>query len=67
MKTLIYSEDFKEYYILKLDLKSFYDSVNLQKLQIELNQDIEQNFQSKIIKEEDKQTYFEIINNLINF
>lgn len=67
LKTLIYSEDFKEYYILKLDLKSFYDSVNLQKLQIELNQDIEQNFQSEIIKEEDKQIYFEIINNLINF
>jgi len=67
LKTLIYSEDFKEYYILKLDLKSFYDSVNLQKLRIELNQDIEQNFQSKIIKEEDKQIYFEIINNLINF
>ena len=67
LKTLIYSEDFKEYYILKLDLKSFYDSVNLQKLQIELNQNIDQNFQSKIIKEEDKQTYFEIINNLINF
>lgn len=67
LKTLIYSEDFKEYYILKLDLKSFYDSVNLQKLRIELNQDIEQNFQSKLIKEEDKQIYFEIINNLINF
>lgn len=67
LKTLIYSEDFKEYYILKLDLKSFYDSVNLQKLQIELNQNIEQSYQSKIIKEEDKQIYFEIINNLIIF
>lgn len=67
LKTLIYSEDFKEYYILKLDLKSFYDSVNLQKLQIELNQNIDQSYQSGIIQEEDKQTYFEIINNLINF
>jgi len=67
LKTLIYSEDFKEYYILKLDLKSFYDSVNLQKLQIELNQNIDQSCQSGIIQEEDKQTYFEIINNLVNF
>lgn len=67
LKTLIYSEDFKEYYILKLDLKSFYDSVNLQKLQIELNQNIDQSYQCGIIQEEDKQTYFEIINNLINF
>lgn len=67
LKTLIYSEDFKEYYILKLDLKSFYDSVNLQKLKIELNQSIDQSYQSGIIQEEDKQTYFEIINNLINF
>ena len=67
LKTLIYSEDFKEYYILKLDLKSFYDSVNLQKLQIELNQNIDQSCQGGIIQEENKQTYFEIINNLINF
>lgn len=67
LKTLIYSEDFKEYYILKLDLKSFYDSINLQKLHIELTQNIDQSYQSGIIKKEDKQTYFEIINNLINF
>lgn len=67
LKTLIYSEDFKEYYILKLDLKSFYDSINLQKLHLELTQNIDQSYQSGIIKEEDKQTYFEIINNLINF
>lgn len=38
LKTLIYSEDSKEYYILKLDLKSFYDSINLQKLHLELTQ-----------------------------
>ena len=67
LKTLIYSEDFKEYYILKLDLKSFYDSVDLQKLQIELNYNIEQNYETNIIKEKDKQIYFEIISNLINF
>lgn len=67
LKTLIYSEDFKEYYILKLDLKSFYNSINLQKLQIELNQNIEHNYDNGVIKNEEKQTYFEIINNLINF
>lgn len=67
LKTLIYSEDFKEYYILKLDLKSFYSSINLQKLQIELNQNIEHNYDSGMIKDEEKQTYFEIINNLISF
>jgi len=67
LKTLIYSEDFKEYYILKLDLKSFYNSIDLEKLQIELNQNIEHNYNSGVIKDKEKQNYFEIINNLISF
>ena len=67
LETLIYSEDFKDYYILKLDIKSYYDSINLQKLQIELNYEIEQSFNSQIIDENEQKIFLNIVNNLIAF
>ena len=67
LETLIYSEDFKYYYILKLDIKSYYDTINLQKLQIELNYEIEQSFNSESIDENEKKVFLNIINNLLNF
>lgn len=67
LETLIYSEDFKHYYILKLDIKSYYDSINLQKLQIELNYEIEQSFNSQIIDENEQKIFLNIVNNLMSF
>jgi len=67
LETLIYSEDFKNYYILKLDIKSYYDTIDLQKLQIELNYEIEQSFNSEIIDENEKKVFLNIITNLLNF
>ena len=67
LETLIYSKDFKHYYILKLDIKSYYDTINLQKLQIELNYEIEQSFNSEIIDKNEQKIFLNIINNLIAF
>jgi len=67
LETLIYSEDFKHYYILKLDIKSYYDTINLQKLQIELNYEIEQSFNSEVIDENEQRIFLNVVNNLIAF
>ncbi|NOR56846.1 MAG: hypothetical protein GQ531_11670 [Sulfurovum sp.] len=65
LKTLIYSEDFKEYYILKLDLKSYYSSIDLSKLQIELKMAIDESYRNNTIIESEKKVYFNIIDNLL--
>ncbi|RXJ98689.1 hypothetical protein CRV02_13135 [Arcobacter sp. CECT 8989] len=65
LKTIIYSEDFQEYQILKIDLKSFYDKVDLEKLQIELNHEINSNYSKELIGDTEKDIYINIIRNLI--
>lgn len=67
LETLIYSEDFKYYHILKLDLKSYYDSINLQKLQIELSYEMEQSFNCQIIDASEQKVFLNIVNNLLQF
>ncbi len=41
LKSLIYNEDFQDYYILKVDIRSFYDSINNDLLEKLLNEYIE--------------------------
>lgn len=67
LKTLIYSEDYKEYYVLKLDLKSFYYSIDLEKLQIELNIEIHNNLDNGLINASEKDIFINIVNNLLKF
>lgn len=65
LKTLIYADDFKDYYVLKLDISSFYNSINLAKLQLELKKYIEEEYSSGIITENQKGIFFNIVDNLL--
>jgi len=67
LKTLIYSDDFKNYYVLKLDLKSYYDRIKIEKLKEELNQEINHNLESKIINKKEKNIFSNIVSNLLGY
>ncbi len=65
LKSLIYADDFSDYYILKLDLKSYYDSISLGKLQIELKHYVEETFKNHEISLNEKNILNTVVNNLI--
>lgn len=65
LKTIIYADDYQDYYVLKLDLKSYYDSINLEKLHIELNNEILHNYHQQIINEHEKKVFLQVTGNLL--
>lgn len=65
LETLIYSHDFKDYHILKLDIKSFYDAISIEKLNIDLTNEVGLYKNNNIIDELDEKKYLAIINTLI--
>jgi len=68
IEKVLFSEEYEDFYVLKLDIKSFYDKVDLKRLKIKLYEEAPSSIREKLndISDEDKLKYKHIINYLID-
>jgi len=66
IETVLFSEEYEDFYLLKIDIKSFYDTVDIQRLRIKLFEEAPFKIRQKIneLSEEDNEKYKNIINYL---
>ena len=64
----MFSEEYDDYYVLKLDIKSFYDKIDLKRLRIKLYEEAPANIREKLneLSDDDKSKYKNIIDYLID-
>ena len=69
LDNIIFNSDFKDYYIIKLDLKSFYSEIDLNRLKIKLLKGANKSIKEKIEELDyiSKKRYYNVCNTLISF
>lgn len=65
LKNIIFNDDFNDYYMLKLDISSFYDSISLTSLNISLRDEISNLFNNGLIDDIQKNKLNRIVHSLI--
>ncbi len=68
IEKVLFSEEYDDYYVLKLDIKSFYDKIDLKRLRIKLYEEAPANIREKLneLSDDDKSKYKNIIDYLID-
>lgn len=68
IETILFNFEYQEYYLIKLDIKNFYDRVDINRLKIKLFEEAPVNIKNKLeeLSEEDIIKYKHIIDYLIN-
>lgn len=68
IEKVLFSEEYEDFYVLKLDIRSFYDKIDLKRLKIKLYEEAPSNIKDKLndLSEVDRAKYKNIINYLIN-
>lgn len=66
IETVLFNEEYKEYFLLKIDIKSFYDKIDIQRLRIKLFEESPLKIRQKLneLSTEDNIKYKNIINYL---
>ncbi|UUF15220.1 MULTISPECIES: reverse transcriptase domain-containing protein [Flavobacterium] len=68
IEKVLFSEEYEDFYVIKLDIKSFYDKIDLKRLKIKLYEESPSNIREKLndLSDEDKLKYKHIVNYLID-
>lgn len=68
IETVLFNEEYKEYFLLKIDIKSFYDKIDTKRLKIKLIEEAPLKIREKLkeLSSEDNYKYKNIINYLID-
>jgi len=68
IETVLFNEEYKDYYVIKFDIKSFYDSVDLKRLKVKILEEAPSNIIDKLseLSEVDIAKYKNIVNYLIS-
>jgi len=68
IEKVLFSEEYEDFFVLKLDIKSFYDKIDLKRLKIKLYEEAPSNIKEKLndLSDEDRIKYKHIINYLID-
>ncbi|NOU19133.1 MAG: hypothetical protein HOO91_16370 [Bacteroidales bacterium] len=68
IENVLYNEEYSEYFMIKIDIKRFYDTINLKRLKIKLNEEAPESIRLKLaeLSEDDGIKYKQIVDYLIN-
>ena len=69
LEDIIFNPDFKDYYVIKLDIKSFYSEIDLDRLELKLLQGATEGAKQKIkdLDEHSQEKYFNICKTFISY
>lgn len=67
IETVLFNEEYEEYYVIKFDIKNFYNSIDLKRLKVKILEEAPQRINDKLseLSEADLNRYISIVNYLI--